>query len=207
MTTDPLLVFNFFVLWGISLLNLVLSLTMARWLTALSIATSHERHNGIELAIGSKAPEFRAKLLSGQTVRLSSFTGSPVLFVFISSGCSGCGAAVPLLQKISPLAKEKEGVKFVLVSDKSFAETHKWATEHNLLGHGEDDLPIILAPRVANNFTILYNPNSIYPYYCLLNSDGTVRSRAPLGQGDWPRLQQEWGYAVQPRPSIVKRYS
>lgn len=64
----------------------------------------------------------------------------------------------------------------------------------------EVSMPILTAPRTSSDFLVTYNPRGLTPYFCLINTQGVVQARGPLGMGEWPKLQQEWEGSVAIRP-------
>lgn len=195
-------------LWGVVLVNLLLTLRMVRWFRAQEalrkrLAAAEQRP---ELTIGAAAPDFVAKTLAGESVALRSYAGRSVAFLFVSPHCGHCRRELPTLVALGPQARERAGVALVLVSDASSAETHAWLASIRAEDGLEVDLPLLVAPRTASDFVLRYNPRGLSPYYCLLDADGRVEARGPLGVGDWPRLQRAWtgssnGQTAQPRPS------
>ncbi len=197
------------ILWGVVLLNLLLTLRVVRLLHSVEEARAQaaEREQLPELSLGTLAPDFRARTIDGEPVRLLTYVGRPVVFLFVSPHCAGCRSKVPQLLKLSVQAKKQAGVEFVLVSDSSSAETHTWIDTIQ----GEDDveinLPVLIAPSNISDFLWTYNPRGILPYFCLLDAQGNVQARDPLERGAWPRLQREWSRSSQsplfsPPPSI-----
>lgn len=56
------------------------------------------------LQIGSKAPDFELKTLSGETVKLSSLKGKRVMLNFWATWCPPCKAEMPEMEKFSKQA-------------------------------------------------------------------------------------------------------
>ncbi len=182
------------VLWGVVLVNLLLTLRVVRWRRAIGDAQKQAkaRETVPELAVDAPAPEFRARTLTGQWVQLATYTGQSLLFVFVSPHCGSCRKNLPLLTKLRPLAKERSGVEFVLVSDSSAAETYAWVESIREEDKVEVDFPILIDLRAHSDFSWAYNPRGIIPYFCLINAQGIVQVRGLLGTGEWSRLQREW---------------
>jgi alkyl hydroperoxide reductase subunit AhpC len=137
-------------------------------------------------------PDFKAKTLSGDRVRLATYGGQAVAFLFVSPHCGSCRRKVALFVRLGALAKERAGVLFVLVSDSSTSETYNWITTIREEDGVEVNLPILVAPRTISDFFMTYNPRGLTPYYCLINEQGAVQARDPVDLGEWPRLQREW---------------
>lgn|SRR5574341_1580208 len=153
-----------------------------------------------ELQVGAPAPSFRARLLSGEVVSLTRYRGKKLLLAFLSTSCSACGRIVPNLEKIAFRAKEND-VEFVVVIENELKETLSFRDEFQIT------LPIIPAPRMTNEFARDYNPGGIYPYYCLIDEQGLVQSRDPIGPNDsWQQLEAQWKMPDTTRASILRRY-
>lgn len=182
------------VLWGVVLVNLLLTLRMVRWRRAIGDAQKQAkaRETLPELAIDAPAPKFRARTLTGQQVQLATYTGQSVLFIFVSPHCGSCRKRLPLFTKLRPLAKEHSGVEFILVSDSSATETYAWVESIRNEDKVEVDFPILLDPPVRSGFLGAYNPRGIIPYFCLIDARGIVQTRGLLGTEEWFGLQREW---------------
>ena len=205
---DKIYQISLIILWSVVFLELVLIFKIARWVSKLALATSMVSQKHSELTVGMAAPNFRAKTLTGETVRLATYDGHAVIFIFVSPGCGGCSRLLPVLEKLAPTAQKDFGVEIILVSDRSSTETSAWIDEYNKSNPGEWALSVLIAPRFENEFTAVYNPNAVYPYYCFVNKQGIVQSRDLIGKGEWPSLQQMWEDSTEPRfPSIVRRYT
>lgn len=59
--------------------------------------TSTTQTNGLK--IGTKAPDFELKTLTGETIRLSSFKGKKVMLNFWATWCPPCKAEMPEMEK------------------------------------------------------------------------------------------------------------
>lgn len=139
-------------LWAVVLVNLLLTLRVVRWQRARvnEQKQAEARETFPELAVDAPAPEFRARTLTGQQVQLATYTGQSVLFIFVSPRCDSCRLKLPLLTKLRPLAKERSGVEFVLVSDSSAAETYAWVESIREEEKVEVDFPILVDPQLLN---------------------------------------------------------
>lgn len=203
---ETLLFVSVIALWIAVLINLLLTLRMLRWHRAVKY--SHEQEEALEqrpeLVVGQPAPDFRSRLLSGESVRLESYGGRKILLIFVSPHCSGCRKKMPLLLRLSSLARERGGIEFILVSAGSSAETHSWVREIRDEDHLEINLPILVElPRISE-FLMSYNPRGFIPYFCLIDEQGIVQARDPLEEGAWPKLQQEWEGTV-PQRVLARR--
>ncbi|MDP3296673.1 MAG: TlpA disulfide reductase family protein [Thermodesulfovibrionia bacterium] len=73
----------------------------------------------VDKLVGKKAPEFKAKDLSGNSVSLSSFKGKPILLNFWATWCPYCREERPYLNSLHKEYKDK-GLVIISVSlDKS----------------------------------------------------------------------------------------
>ena len=197
-------------LWVLVLLNLLLTLRVVRWLRAMEDLRLQdlEREKRPELPINSAAPDFKAKTIEGEVVRLATYLGRSVVFIFVSPHCSSCRKKMPRFVRLSTMAKERTSVEFILVSDSSTQETYSWINTM----HEEDgvlmNIPVLVAPRNVSEFLTTYNPRGLSPYYCLINEEGIVLARGPVDMGEWLKLQQEWEgtAAVKNFSRVPKRY-
>lgn len=166
-------------LWVVVLLNLVLTLALVRR------ASAPDRQR-VGPTPGTRAPNFRAETLSGETVDLVDYDGKAVTLLFIGAHCGPCRDFLPHYQALEPFARQA-GVELVLVSVEDAATTRAFVEEHKIT------LPVLVAPRERNPFTADYNISGT-PIYCLLNADGTVQSAgyASLKVGGWPKLADAW---------------
>ncbi|QBD77554.1 redoxin domain-containing protein [Ktedonosporobacter rubrisoli] len=181
--------------WAVVLVNLLLTLRLVRWRRAVihEQEQAATREAAPELAVDTPAPAFRARTLTGELVRLATYTGHSVLFLFVSPRCGSCRLKLPLLTKLRPLAKERSGVDFVLVSDVSAAETYAWVESIREEDKVEVDFPILLDPQYRSGFMWAYNPRGMIPYFCLIDAQGIVQARGLVGtEEEWSRLQREW---------------
>jgi thiol-disulfide isomerase/thioredoxin len=178
----------------VTLINLLLTLRIIHWLRSIEEAEKRDtaRETTAELSIGLPAPDFKAKTLAGDWVRLTTYASKAVVFIFVSTHCGSCRQKIPLLIKLSSLAKERKGIDFVLVSDSSLAETHAWVQTIFEEDEIEVTIPILVAPYSSTEFLLIYNPRRLTPYYCFIDEQAVVRARDPLGMGQWSKLQQEW---------------
>src|SRR5688572_13929556 len=115
---EPVLVVSLILLWILVLLNLLLTLALARRLNTLSSQLGDPLANVPKLELGQPAPDFSAETLDGSQVSLTSYIGRNVAFVFISPSCGPCREEMPVLNALQPKAK-RAGVELVLVSDSS----------------------------------------------------------------------------------------
>lgn len=158
---EPILVLSSILLWMLVLLNLLLTLGLARRMRAVFPPME-------SLKVGQPAPDFTAQTLNGETVTLATYAWRPVAFVFVSPDCKPCREELPRLEGLRPKA-EQSGVELVLVSDADEDRTQLLADEAKVT------LPILVAPRGSNSFFRDYRVNGT-PSYCLIDARGKVRS-------------------------------
>lgn len=207
---EGILLFGLIALWGVVLLNLLLTIRVVSWLRGVADVQKREAEseNLPELPIGEPAPDFRANGLSGEPIRLADFAGTSTAFVFLSPQCETCQRELATLIKLGPLAKKRAGVEVVVVSVEGTAETDAWvrAIRHSL--GAEVNLPVLIAPSHSSEFLRTYNPRVFVPYFCYVNGQGIVQARGHLDEVEWSRLKREWESASATAPSVrsVRRY-
>lgn len=117
-----------------------------------------------EMAIGSEAPDFTAKLNNGETFTLSDKKGQVILLNFWATWCSNCVKEMPAIEKLY----EEYGNQVVIIGvnvgeDKStvdaFIDTKNYT------------LPI--AYDTESNISNLY-PSAGIPYTVIIGKDGLV---------------------------------
>ncbi|HEY4691675.1 MAG TPA: peroxiredoxin family protein [Anaerolineae bacterium] len=157
---ETILVLSSILLWVMVLLNLLLTLGLAR-----RMRVTFPRMGSLK--VGQRAPDFTAQTLKGETVTLATYAGRAVAFVFVSPDCKPCREELPRLAGLRPKA-EQFGVELLLVSD---------ADEDKTLSFVEgtvDGLPVLVAPRERNPFFSDYKAMGT-PSYCLIDAHGKVR--------------------------------
>ena len=113
-------------------------------------------------------------------------------FVFVSPECGSCRRELRGLVRLRRLARERAGVNLVLVSDFGASETSRWLADVREREGVTVDMPVLVAPLTQSDLFASYNPRVLTPYYCVVDETGIVRSRDPVGAGDWLRLREEW---------------
>ena len=185
---------NLIAMWCVVLVNLLLTLRAVRWLRAGEEMRARlaQLETAPLLPVGEPAPDFHARTLSGEPVRLADFAGRGVAFVFVSPQCGGCRRELPALGRLGPLATRRAGVELVLVSDRGAAETHDWLETIRHEDGVDVTLQVLVAPPAFSDMLTSYNPRGLVPYFCLLDGQGVVQARDPLGMGEWPSLRRAW---------------
>jgi peroxiredoxin len=145
------------------------------------------------LDVGSRAPEYTALTLQGDSVALSSFQGDVVLLNIWATWCPPCVKEMPALQRLHE-ALADDGLSIVAVSvDAPPALT-------NVMGAFSGDIQAF-ADHFGLTFTVLHDPSgriqSRYqvnglPTTFLIDREGRVR-RKVLGAAEWdePRFADE----------------
>ncbi|OGO32016.1 MAG: hypothetical protein A2Z16_16825 [Chloroflexi bacterium RBG_16_54_18] len=84
-----------------SLLQVLILMIGAAWIWISKVP--QDRINTVAPTVpfkGFSAPDFEVTTIKGETVKLSDFTGSPMIVNFWASWCSPCRAEMPALQRI-----------------------------------------------------------------------------------------------------------
>jgi len=172
-------------LWILVLLNLLLTLALARRLNArLKVAQSDDPFANIpKLEIGQPAPDFSVETLDGTQASLASYVRQAVAFIFISPTCGPCREKMPTFNALQPKAR-RAGVEIVLVSDSDRTETKKFSDDF------ASSLPFLIAPRENNPFLSDYKAKGT-PFYCLVTAQGDVQATGFLDD-EWEALTKTW---------------
>ena len=80
----------------------------------------------VDKLVGKKAPEFKARDLSGKSVSLSSFKGKPILLNFWATWCPYCREERPYLNSLHKEYKDKGLVIIAVSLDKSEETVRKF---------------------------------------------------------------------------------
>jgi peroxiredoxin len=145
------------------------------------------------LDIGSRAPDYTALTLAGDSVRLSSFAGDVVLLNIWATWCPPCVAEMPALQRLHEALGE-HGLSIVAVS------VDAPPSLGTAMGVFSGDVRAF-AERFGLTFTVLHDPGgriqSRYqvnglPTTFLIDREGRVR-RKVMGAAEWdePRFADE----------------
>lgn len=205
---ETLLLMSLSILWGVILVNLVLTLRVIRWVRAMNEAHAHQQERVVrpELVIGTPAPEFKARTLAGQPVRLDTYAGHAVVFIFISPRCGHCRREMPKIIKLGPLAKKNAGVEMILVSYEDSAETQAWLDTIHAEDGVDVTLPVLVAPHGKSDFWEDYNPSGLFPGFCLLNEQGIVQDRGLIPSVEWRKLKRTWEEVTKLSPLMFNQY-
>jgi len=153
--------------WAILLIGV-----LALGVVALSgIFLWHGRTSGaikadVDLGKGFVAPDFSARTLDGETVRLSDYRGNPVVLNFFAGWCAPCKKEAPYLQA----AYEKGDGDFALLGI-TFQDTE--ATARNFADNYGVTYPILLddSEEVGKTYRI-----RSFPVTFFIRSDGVIHS-------------------------------
>jgi peroxiredoxin len=157
---ETILVVSSVLLWVAVLLNILLTLGLARRIRSAFPAME-------SLKIGQKAPNFSAQTLQDQTLTLADYAGRSTAVVFVSPHCKPCREELPHLRELSPKARDF-GAEIVLVSDEGEETTRPFVEG------AVDGLTVLVAPRDRNPlFTDYKVPGT--PSFYLLDAQGKVR--------------------------------
>lgn len=115
-----------------------------------------------------KAADFAVYDEAGNEIRLSDYTGTPVVVNFWASWCPPCKREMPAFQKMRE--KYGENVKFLMVNetdgDRETMDTAKAFVEEN--GY-EMDLLFDLDGDAANTYYLMYLPRTLF-----IDADGNL---------------------------------
>lgn len=156
---ESILIISSILLWVVVLLNLLLTLGLARRIRNANFPVMES------LKVGQKAPNFSAQTLQGKTVTLNDYEGRAAAFVFVSPDCKPCREELPRIRDLFPIARGF-GTELVLVSDGGDEKTR------SLVDGLADDLPVLVAPREHNPFFSDYKAMGT-PSFCLIDAGKT----------------------------------
>jgi cytochrome c biogenesis protein CcmG, thiol:disulfide interchange protein DsbE len=145
------------------------------------------------LDVGSRAPDYAALTLVGDTVELASFRGDVVLLNIWATWCPPCVREMPALQRLHE-ELEPQGLRIIAVSvDAVAGALGAFGQPGGDVAEFRDDFGI--------TFTVLHDPSgriqSLYqvnglPTTYLIDRDGRIR-RKVLGAAEWdePRFADD----------------
>jgi len=158
---ETILVISSIFLWFAVLLNILLTLGLARRVRVASPLME-------SLKVGQKAPDFSAQNIQGKTVTLAEYAGKSTAFVFVSPHCNPCREELSHLRELSPKAREF-GTELVLVSDEGEETTRPF------VDGTVDGLTVLVAPRDRNTLFRDYKVPGTPSFY-LLDVQGKVQA-------------------------------
>lgn len=157
------------VVMGLVMLGLLAAALLVGVVTLLmnsrSAATPQVEAQG--LTVGEAAPDFAARTLDGEVIRLSELRGRAVWLNFWASWCTPCRAEMPELVTVGREARQ-QGVILVAIST---GESDETARDY-LKRSGHTALPAALDAdgRVATLYQVRNLPTHVF-----IDAEGTVR--------------------------------
>lgn len=158
------------------------------WQTSLSQSSKVDRFkspgSGPAPTLGSEAPDFTLRDMSGRDVKLSSLRGHPVMINFWATWCSPCRVEIPEIVKMyseTHKAGNYEVLGIANVSSGSDQETIKAFSQ-------ELGMTFPLLPDDGNHVTSLYHVLPI-PTTFFIDKDGIIRA-TQIGPVDRPMLEK-----------------
>ncbi|AEI68289.1 peroxiredoxin family protein [Corallococcus macrosporus] len=119
---------------------------------------------------GTPAPDFSYQTLAGDTVRLDSLRGKPVVLAFWAPWCGVCGAESSNLSQLRRLAGDSAHVVSVAVAYDDEEAVRRFAREHAV------DYPVLLGDdAIQSAFRV-----NTFPTVFFLSKEGRVE-RAAVG--------------------------
>ncbi|MFL5732454.1 MAG: redoxin domain-containing protein [Chloroflexia bacterium] len=156
------------------------------WLTGLSQAARIDRlksaGSGPAPSIGSEAPDFTLRDLSGKEIKLSSLKGRPVMLNFWATWCPPCRSEIPtLVQTYNETHKPGDPYEIVGIATQSDLQTiQAFAKEFGI------QFPIV--SDTENRITDLYHVLPI-PTSFFIDKYGIIRD-IQIGPVDRPQLEK-----------------
>lgn len=195
---------SLYVLWGLVLVNLMLTVRLLTWARRRSNVVDLAEEWKPELEIGHSAPTFRAKMLDGRRVDEKTFAGRTIAYAFLSPNCTGCKSTFPQLQAFFASAMAR-GTEVVVVTDTGQKQSTSWLADFEADGV-RMVTPVVVAPQNESRFVTTYNGPLLFPYFVLVGPDGVVASRGIIGKDAWLSLTQFWAGSrdMSPAPAGVE---
>ncbi len=136
-----------------------------------------------EVKPGEKSPDFTAKTLSGQDLKLSALHGKVVLLDFWASWCEPCKKELPILSKMAPRLKAK-GIEIVAVNiDDDKAKAAAFVKEKGI--------NLTVVPDAGKQIVGKWEPPKM-PSSFVVDKAGTVRAvHGGFEPGDEAKLEAE----------------
>lgn len=126
------------------------------------------------------APNFELRDLSGKTVTLKSFQGSPVLLDFWATWCGPCRMSIPLVQEFYERNKSTGLMVVGLNMDDDMSGVYAFVKKYHL------SYPVLFAG--ASSVPTDYNVEGI-PHFVFIDRQGKI---VQVYQGFSPEMVQMW---------------
>ncbi len=141
------------------------------WKTSLSQSSKVDRFKSPGLGpaptLGSEAPDFSLRDMSGDEIKLSSLRGRPVMINFWATWCSPCRVEIPEIVKMYSETHQASNYEILGVATNSAQETIKAFSK-------ELGMAFPLLPDDGNHITSLYHVLPI-PTTFFIDKDGIIR--------------------------------
>jgi len=182
-----------FVLAAVTLINtLVVVQLVRRGRAQVAIKENQQYGSQAQVAVGEPAPEFIAGTLAGQELTHERFAGKAMAFAFVSPNCGGCRRAAASIVRAAPLAQAAAGIQFVMVSDSPASQTREWIRSLREDNEVVVTLPVLIAPLSQFDMIPKYNPEGLFPYFCVVDGDRRLAAHGAVGYEEWDALVREW---------------
>jgi peroxiredoxin len=170
---------NWLIIAGLSLGGLCLLGCLAAAALAVLFPSLQQSYlENSSLTVGEPAPDFELPALSGETIRLSQFSGQPVLLSLGATWCPDCRVEAPLLEE---LHKAHPELTILMVDSKEGPDVVRQFADEFGLTH-----PILLDGNGA--VSDLYQVFAI-PTVLFIDADGIIRAK--IIEGVTPQLLAE----------------
>ena len=158
---EGLLLVSSLLLWMIVLFNLLVTFQLIR-IVAPGVWTTHIPR----LKTGQIAPDFNIESIQGDKASLSSFTGKPLLLIFLSVRCWSCLNKTSNIKAFSA-ESQQNSLQINLVLDADLAEAQAFINRYHL------SMNAFLADRsdpIWNDYRVVETP-----FYCLIDDQSRVQ--------------------------------
>jgi peroxiredoxin len=136
------------------------------------------------LYLGAPAPDFDARDLNGNPLRLADYRGKVVLLSFWFTGCGPCIAMVPKEQELMEKYRDQPFALIGVCQDVDVEVSQKTAAEHGMTWPSiHDGTP----GRVTNAYNILS-----WPSFYLIDANGKIASK----DAPWEELEKQMAKLV-----------
>lgn len=156
------------------------------WQTSLSQSSKIDRFkspgSGPAPTLGSEAPDFTLRAMSGEEIKLSALRGHPVMINFWATWCSPCRVEIPEIARMYSDTHKGGNYEILGVATNSEQETIKAFSK-------ELGMTFPLLPDDGNHITSLYHVLPI-PTTFFIDKDGIIRD-THIGPVD-RALMEKW---------------